>query len=86
MIKQVSMMTTLKTNNFEAQFIANGHPDSVKRHEARMTAFRAEVQEAEQELDALLNDGYRLVTQYEIELQDYQAVVMVLHRPERTES
>lgn len=79
-VKQVTMVKTIKTNQYEAQFIANGHKESVERHQQRLHVMREEIELAEAELDDLLNNGFQIVAQYESETRDFTAVTFVLHR------
>jgi hypothetical protein len=84
-VKQVDMPTTVKTNQYEAQFIANGHQESINRHNARMDAMRKRIEQAEDELDTLLNDGFEIVGQYNTETQNIIAVTFILHKREAEE-
>lgn len=84
-VHQVDMPITLKTNQYEAQFIANGHQESVQRHQARMDALRVRIEQAEKELDALLNDGYEIVGQYNAESTNITSITFILHKREAAE-
>ncbi len=80
MIKQIAMPTIIKTYGHEAEFIAAGVPESVEKHKRRQEVFQERVFAAENELDALLSDGFALITQYEIKTDMSEEVVFMLHK------
>ncbi len=81
MIKQISIPTVFMTNQYEAQFISAGVPESVSHHEKRQKSFQAMVEQSEKDLDMALNEGFRLVTQYEVKTDRHVEMVFILHKP-----
>lgn len=83
-IRQVSMPTSIKTNSIEAQFIQAGHKEASERHHARIKTMQEDCEAAEREMDELLSDNFRLITQYDIDSTQGTATVFVFwkHEPD----
>jgi len=80
MLKQIAFATVIKTDTYEAQFISAKVPEAVQRDKERRARYQEEIQKREAELDAALNEGYRIVDKYEVDTSTHKEIVFILHK------
>jgi len=86
MIKQISIPTVFKTTGLEAQALGFGDEVAKQRHEQRRQSFGEKLAVSEGELDAALEDGYRIIAQYDVKTERFEEVVFVLFKSVATTS
>lgn len=77
MVRSVFIPYSVKMSR-EAAFLSR----STGEMDAIQTRLKAGIEEAESELDQLLNTGYTVVTSHLLDASDAAGLLIVLHRPD----